>query len=102
MTIGLRLSIVGSLLLTLLGPAALALSGPAPEPGGPVLVLTAPWRDAGEALYRVGGWQVGPRNVRFVALGQLPDGVAVQSLYRAGASAVVDGRLAAALCGVPP
>lgn len=102
MTLGLRLALVGSLAVALIGPGALALSGSAPESGGPVLVLTAPWGDADAAITRAGGWPVGPRTAPFIAIGQLPDGRTAESLYRAGAWAVVDGRLAAALCGVLP
>jgi hypothetical protein len=81
-----------------LGPAALALSGGSVEPGAPVLVLTAPWRDAAGLVEAAGGRVIALDDAPLATLGVFPDAAAlgrVQDLALA-----LDGRRAAALCGV--
>jgi hypothetical protein len=91
------------LLAVMLGPAAVALSGPRdPAAAAPLLVIVPPWRDAGAVLTAVGGWAVGLEDAPLATLGTLPPGVPHDLLYRAGAWAVLDGAAVAALCGVSP
>jgi hypothetical protein len=80
------------------GPAALALSGGAVEPGAPVLVLAAPWRDPAALVEAAGGRVIALAEAPLATLGVFPDAAALE---RVGARAwAVDGRRVAAFCGV--
>lgn len=81
-----------------LGPAALALSGGTVAQGAPVLVLAAPWRDAAAIIEAAGGRVIALADAPLATLGVAPDEAALARL-RAEAW-VLDGRRAAAFCGV--
>lgn len=97
---------IGSLLLVLFGPVAIALSGAGLERSvptvSPLLVIVPPWRDAIAVLEAAGGWPIGPQTAPLATLGTLPPSVPPGLLYEAGAWAVLDGAIIAAMCGVSP
>lgn len=80
-------------------PLALLSAAP-PRAGAPVLVIAAPWRDAGAIIAAAGGAVLGPQTAPLatIATSDRPDFAA--RLRRSGAFAVLDGTRLAAICGV--
>jgi hypothetical protein len=97
-----RNALIGAVVLTTaaVGPAFLALSSGSPRPGEPVLVITAPWTDPESVVTAAGGRVIAPASAPMATLGVFADAAALARVGGAGGWLVVDGRAAAALCGV--
>lgn len=87
-----------SLLALLVAPAAVVFSAPVKE-GQIMLVVAAPWHSAQEIILRAGADSVGPNSAPFAAFAASDTSNLEARLRRAGAWAVLDGRVISQLCG---
>lgn len=87
------------LALALLAPAGMAAARLAPRPGGPVVVVAAPWDSTARVAAEAAGLLVAPGRVEWVGLAYSPAPGFAASLREAGALLVLDGALSDAFCG---
>jgi hypothetical protein len=83
-----------------IGPVALAMAWRTAAPGEPALVIAAPWTDVEALVAAAGGRVVAPASAPMATLGVFPDAASLARVVGAGGWLVLDGRAAAALCGV--
>lgn len=62
------LPLIGVLAIAAVAPTAIALGQEPPEPGQPVIVVTAPWQSALRISNQAGGRLVAPGRIGAVAL----------------------------------
>lgn len=88
------------ILMLAIAPTALAIrAAPAPEPGAPVVVLTAPWGDAAAVAAKAGGLPLAPGRVAAAVLAWGPGPDYAAALRDAGAWAVLPADLSGVFCG---
>jgi len=79
---------------------AAAAAGPSRGATGPVLIVHAPWTDGARLAHASGGWPVGPQDAPLGTFATATDISEFKDrLRRAGAWAVLDGRVVALICG---
>ena len=83
----------------LAGPV-LAVTAAPHRPGGPVVVIIAPWQDGPAIVRAAGGRPVGPTVAHLGLLATSETLDFPRALRRAGAIAVAEGETIANLCGV--
>lgn len=85
-------------LVALVAPAAMTLASVAPQPGQPVVIVTAPWQNALAVSSAAGGALVAPGRIEAIVSTHSGNPRFIKSLYGEGAWLVLDYQRFSLLC----
>ena len=92
------LPLTGVLILSIVGPGAIALVQNPPREGEPVVVISAPWQTALSVASKADGRLVAPGQISSIALVWSDNPTFTNSLYEAGAWLVLGADASRFLC----
>lgn len=93
-----RAPLVAVTTVALLAPFGIFFGQNAPDPGFPVIVLSAPWDSAARVAASASGQLIQPGRISPIGLVHSPEPDFLAALGEAGAWLILNGRLSGALC----